>query len=327
VNFFSIVLESPITVNEKQINLIEITGKKANTAYQNGDLQTGNTIVITNVIFSPFTATINGYKELSISKHYEEIQVVSSAPPSPDSPPPPEFFPEVRQKNQELPDQEREMVALAEELLKIVEKNQEFCQEIKKFGLRPLEISNDALLYFQEEFFTELNEQLALDSSINREISNYNETVKQKKLSIKKGIYRILNNNKQTLLEEENKEHNPKPDEIPDKELKETRQQVREEINKLLNRNSSLQNIELNMLLTNGKYQKWEEEIEQLSTKEEILTYRNTFLKTLKKVGIGEKKNNISNASTLKAAQNIAEERIREALKKNNVKPESLRKL
>ncbi|CAG8656673.1 1862_t:CDS:2, partial [Paraglomus occultum] len=191
--------KSPITVNEKQVNLIEITGKKANTAYQNGDLRTGNTITITNVKLSPFQAEINNYKELSIGKHYEEIQVVSSTSPSPDSPPPPAFFPE------------------------------EVCQEIRKFGLRPLEISNDALSYFQEEFFTKLNEELALESPINREISDYNERIRQRKLSIKK---------------------------------------------------------------------------------------------VLKRVGVGENKNNISNASTLKAARNIAEERIREALKKKNVKPE-----
>src|SRR4051812_21262051 len=59
VNFFSIELDSPITINGQRINSIEIMGRKANTAYQNGVLQTGNTVTITNIRFSPFRATTN----------------------------------------------------------------------------------------------------------------------------------------------------------------------------------------------------------------------------------------------------------------------------
>jgi hypothetical protein len=259
---------------------------------------------------------------LFINGNFSSLQLVSrqhgETPPS-ENP----IFAEVRQKNQELPNQENDMSSLARELLGVIETNRGICQEARKIRLNLPEITTDVLEYFQEEFFAKLDERFPLDSSVNREISANNQVIREKKLTIKQNIYRISNDNKRKLLEEKNREENPSPE----NELKKIRDQVKEEINKILISKSSLQNIDLKTLLINGKYRNWEEEIEQLPTQEEILVYRNSFLKDLKRVGVGNNKNDIVNAPSLKAARNIAEGIIREVFKKHNVEPANLKKL
>ena len=203
-NFFFIELDSPITVNGHQVNFIDITGEKPNTAYQNGDLRVGKTVIITNLRFSRGgTEIING-NQLSVAKRsFGNINAVSSSttPPSPDSPPIPPSFPEVMQKNQALNQEETKMFLLVEELLKIIEYSNKIYQEAQQLGLNLPEISTDALNYFQEEFFEQLDESQALNSSQNSQIDACNEIVRKKKLNIKKNIYGIYDNNKKKLAE------------------------------------------------------------------------------------------------------------------------------
>jgi len=63
-DIFDIEADSPITINGTQITLMDILGRKVRTAFQNGDLQPGNTIAITNIRFAPNHAEITPHNEL-----------------------------------------------------------------------------------------------------------------------------------------------------------------------------------------------------------------------------------------------------------------------
>jgi len=313
-------------------------GRKARIAFQNGDLHPGNTIAITNIRFAPNRAKIISSDELWIGKSYDEIQVISSTNPpsissSPDSPPPPTFFSEIGQENQKLNQEENKMVLLAEELLKVIEDNNQICQEAQNFGIKLPEIPTDALNYFQEEFFEKLDESQPLNSSQNSQINVRNENVRNKKLNIKKNIYGIYDNNKKKLAEGKSGQKLP-----PANALEKLKQEVKERINKLLTDKDNLRNINLTTL-DKGKYQNWEKDIEGLTSKEEIINYVRDFVETLKEVGAKEmekeQKTNLDNSQNpsensfvnnnvrkkigslpLPIAKNLAKNAIRELFKK-----------
>jgi len=312
-------------------------------AYQNGDLQSGNTIAITNVRFDPDHANINYSSELWIGKSYDEIQVISSANPSStssDSPPPPTFFPEVEQENQKLNQEENKMVLLAEELLKVIEDNNQICQEAQSLKLNLPEIPTDALNYFQEEFFEKLDESQPLNSSHNSQINAENENVRNKKLNTKKNIYGIYESNKKKLAEGKSGQKLP-----PANALEKLKQETKERISNILTDKDNLRNINLTTLAS-GKYQNWEKDIERLTTEKEVLAYVEAFVKVLKETGAEEKEkeqkgknnNNKSNSDNsqnspensfidnsvkrainnlpLPTAKNLAKNKIRELFKK-----------
>ena len=311
-----------VTVNGVEITHISLVKGELNTHFQDGNLAVGNVVCINGIEFGPEKTCIVNGNELMINGNFSGLQLVSRQQGE-TSPPENPIFAEVRQKNEELPNQENAMSFLARELLGVIEANRGVCQEARKIRLNLPEIPADVLEYFQEEFFAKLDEKFPLDSSVNREIIANNQVIREKKLTIEQNIYRISNDNRRKLLEGRNGEETPDSE----NELKKIRDQVKEEINKILISKSSLQNIDLKTLLINGKYRNWEEEIEQLPTREEILVYRDSFLKDLKRVGVGNNKNDIVNAPSLRAARNIAERIIRETFKKHNVEPANLKKL
>ncbi|CAG8634998.1 724_t:CDS:1, partial [Paraglomus occultum] len=273
---------------------MDILGRKVRTAFQNGDLQPGNTIAITNIRFARNRAEITSNNELWIGKSYDEIQVISSTNPpsnssSPDSPPPPTFFPEVGQENQELNQEENKMALLAEELLRVIEDNNQICQEAQNFGVKLPEIPSDALNYFQEEFFTLLDENQPLNSSHNSQINTENENIRKKKLNIKENIYGISNNNKRKLTEKKAGQTAS-----PKNELEKLKEEAKERINQILTDKDNLRNINLTTL-AKGKYQNWEKDIEGLTSEKEVLAYVEDFLSSLKETGAEEKEKDKNN--------------------------------
>jgi len=325
LGWFWITPHSHFTVNGIQITLISLRkGETLNKHFQNGDLAVGNTIIISGIEFGPTKASIDNWGGLLIDENFSNLRVVSQQTEEEIPHPPHEtpIFTEVRERNQELSNQENEMNSLCEELLIKIRENQEICQEAKEIGLELQEIlANDVLYYFQEDFFTKLDERFSLDSPINKEINYNNEKIMEKKFLIKENVYRIFNYNNERYLEKKNEEENP----APQSELKTIKQRTKEELNKILMGKDSLTNTELRTLLKNSKYQNWEEEIEKFSTAEEILAYQKAFLKSLEKIGIGDNKKDIINAPSVKAAQNIAKEIIRGIFKKYNINPTKLK--
>jgi len=227
------------------------------------------------------------------------------------------------------------MVLLAEELLKVIEDNNQICQEAQNFGIKLPEIPSDALNYFQEEFFALLDENQPLDSSHNSQISTENENIRKKKLNIKENIYGIYNNNKKKLTEKKTGQTTS-----PKSELEKLKEEAKERINKILTDKDNLRNINLTTL-DEGKYQNWEKGIEGLASEKEVLAYVEAFLSALKETGTEEKekdKNNkvnsnnsqsspendliddstmrVINNSPLPAAKNLAKKKIRELFKK-----------
>jgi len=336
---------------------MDILGRKVRTAFQNGDLQPGNTIAITNIRFARNRAEITPHNELWIGKSYDEIQVISSATPPPptssfpDSPPPPAFFPEVGQENQELNQEENKMALLAEELLKVIEDNNQICQEAQSLRLNLPEIPTDALNYFQKEFFEKLDENQSFNSSHNSQINIRNENIRNKKLNTKKNIYGIYESNKKKLAESKSGQKFP-----PANDLEKLKQEVKERINKILTNKDNLRNINLTML-ANGKYQNWEKDIERLTTEKEVIAYVEVFVEALKEVGAKEKEkeqkeknksnknnpNKLQNSSEnnfiddnvkkainnlpLPVAKNLARNKIRELFKKYQVDLEKLKEV
>ncbi|CAJ0837630.1 2876_t:CDS:10, partial [Entrophospora sp. SA101] len=338
---FKLELNPPITVNGNQITSVIIKGDQVNTCLENGDLAAGNTLTITNIQFGPSLATIDNHNTLAIFEHFGNIQAVNvNNNPVPNNPPPipRPTFPEVQQKNQELASEENNLLILAAELLKTIEENRKVVHEAQSLGLNLAEISDDALDYFQEEFFTELDESLAVDNPTNRQILATNEQIRHRKLNIKENINLIYNSNQQNLAAEKN---GKKP--LPTDELGQLKKQVIAEINQILTDKDNLKNIDLNTL-ESGKYQNWEKDIAGLASHDQVIAYKNALLETLKKVGIkaneeennktsspsspstpqdNQKNNNdsvdtneIINAPSLAVARNIAKKKIRELFTK-----------
>ncbi|CAJ0926629.1 21602_t:CDS:10 [Entrophospora sp. SA101] len=324
---FKLELNPPITVNGNQITSVIIKGDQVNTCLENGDLAAGNTLTITNIQFGPSLATIDNHNTLAIFEHFGNIQAVNvNNNPVPNNPPPipRPTFPEVQQKNQELASEENNLLILAAELLKTIEENR------------------------KEEFFTELDESLAVDNPTNRQILATNEQIRHRKLNIKENINLIYNSNQQNLAAEKN---GKKP--LPTDELGQLKKQVIAEINQILTDKDNLKNIDLNTL-ESGKYQNWEKDIAGLASHDQVIAYKNALLETLKKVGIkaneeennktsspsspstpqdNQKNNNdsvdtneIINAPSLAVARNIAKKKIRELFTKYGIKVEDVKK-
>ena len=228
------------------------------------------------------------------------------------------------------------MVLLSEELLKIIEDNNQICQEAQNFGIKLPEIPSDALNYFQEEFFAFLDENQPLNSPHNSQINTENKNIRKKKLNIKENIYGIYNNNKKKLTEKKTGQTTS-----PKSELEKLKEEAKERINKILTDKDNLRNINLT-ILAEGKYQNWEKGIEGLASEKEVLAYVEAFLSALKETGAEEKEkdknnktgsnnnsqnspeNNLINDSArrainnlpLPAAKNFAKKKIRELFKK-----------
>jgi len=237
------------------------------------------------------------------------------------------------------------MVLLSEELLKIIEDNNQTCQEAQNFGIKLPEIPSDALNYFQEEFFALLDENQPLNSPHNSQINTENKNIRKKKLNIKENIYGIYNNNKKKLTEKKTGQTTS-----PKNELEKLKEEAKERINQILTDKDNLRNINLTTL-AKGKYQNWEKDIEGLTSEKEMLAYVEDFLGALKETGAEEKEkdknnkvnsnnsqsspeNNLINDSAervinklpLPAAKNFAKKKIRELFKKYKPDLEKIKK-
>lgn len=189
------------------------------------------------------------------------------------------FYPEVRQKNTELAQQEKDLVGLVTELTEVITKNnQEVVLQAQKLGLKLPTIPLESLKYFQSVFFKDLEEKLPLDSPFNQKIMGENEIIRRKKEEgIKKNIYQIYHKNLKKL---ENYQKNGPS--TPDSELERLKNQVIEIINQVLINKDNLRKINLSAL-EEGKYLNWEEDLAALSQKEEVTAYRDNFLAVLQK--------------------------------------------
>src|SRR6185295_15324696 len=98
-----------------------------------------------------------------------------------------------------------------------------------------------ALEYFEEKFFTYLDENQPLNSPDNQQTSAANDKIRKKKTNLKNNIYQIYNSNIKKLTEEKQKNSGGSPP-IPKDELTKSKEQAIERINKVLTDQDNLRN-------------------------------------------------------------------------------------
>ncbi|CAI2198743.1 642_t:CDS:2, partial [Funneliformis geosporum] len=167
-------------------------------------------------------------------------------------------------------------------------------------GLNLPKLPADTLEFFETDSFQLLDDTQPLSSSHNSQINTENEQIRQKKLNIKKNIYRIYENNQKKLAEAKTGKTPPK------NELEKLKEEVKGKINKVLTDKDNLRNINLTTL-ENGKYQNWEKDIEQLTSSGQLITYVEAFLKEDNVIDDNTKK--AINNLPLAAAKNLAKKK------------------
>ena len=160
------------------------------------------------------------------------------------------FYPEVKQKNAELAEKEKDYFDLVLELTNIIkENNLKVVPQAQKLGLKLPLIPLDSLKYFEEAFFKELDEKLPVASPFNQKIIAENESIRKKKEEvIKKNIYQIYNKNLKKLENYQKKEPFS-----PNSDLEKIKNQAIETINQILTDKNNLRDIDLSTL-EGGKF-------------------------------------------------------------------------
>ncbi|CAI2162268.1 13545_t:CDS:2 [Funneliformis geosporum] len=242
---FTIKFEETFIFQEKKIEQIIIKGSKIDSFSQQGKLEVGKRVVISGIKIgkelSLHTANIfnsDGLCTLKINNDdsFAEIKSVTST------------YGGVSAKNEALWKEENSLDQLAIELLDIIEKNKQICQEAQTLGLNLPTISNDVLKPFQQVFFKEFNDKLPLDNPINRDVDSANQNVRQQKMNIKANVYRIYDRNIKALTDAKKNEPS-----VPNNELEKLKNKVMVAINEVLSDNNNLQNINLTTF-ENGEY-------------------------------------------------------------------------
>ena len=140
---FRLTPKEPFTFKEKEIGVVIIRGDNVLNLFKRGELQVGKKVIISDIDLEKYGISIidDDYKvkesKLKITNDsLIDFQIIS-------------FYPEVKQKNTELDQEEKGFLDLLAELTGIIDKNnQEVVPQAQELGLKLPLIPSQTLEYF-----------------------------------------------------------------------------------------------------------------------------------------------------------------------------------